>query len=211
VVEHVPEGRRHFELRKLLFEVLQLAFGERATIGSDQFVYWDPTDPKQCLAPDVFVRLGPKDESFQVWKVWERGAPDVAVEILSPNDDRDRNLNEKIEKYRRLGVRELVFFDPERDPPSLRVWDALDGDLVERAVDGLVAPSLCLSATWVVVNDESGALLRLSRDPEGKDLLPTQADLAAQARQAERLERDRRTQAEARVAELEAELRRRGG
>jgi hypothetical protein len=50
------------------------------------------------------------------------------------------------------------------------VWDALDGDLVERAVDGLVAQSLSLSATWVVVNDESGALLRLSRDPEGKDL-----------------------------------------
>jgi hypothetical protein len=163
VVEHVPEGRRHFELRKLLFEVLQLAFGEHATIGSDQFVYWDPTDPTQCLAP------------------------------------------------RRLGVRELIVFDPERDPPSLRVWDALDGDLVERAVDGLVAPSLCLSATWVVVNDESGALLRPSRDPEGKDLLPTQADLAAQARQAERLERHRRTQAEARIAELEAELRRRGG
>jgi len=54
----VPEGRRHFEQRTLLCQILKLAFGDRATIGSDQLVYWDPTDPRQCLAPDAFVRLG---------------------------------------------------------------------------------------------------------------------------------------------------------
>jgi hypothetical protein len=61
----------------------------------------------------------------------------------------------------------------------------------------------------VVLDDESGALLRLSRDLEGKDLLPTQADLAEQARRAERIERDKRIGAEARIRELEAELLRR--
>ena len=29
-----------------------------ATIRSDQFVYSDASDPRKCLAPDVFVKLG---------------------------------------------------------------------------------------------------------------------------------------------------------
>jgi Uma2 family endonuclease len=221
--ELVPEGRRHFEQRTLLFQVLKLAFEEQAAVGCDQFVYWDPTDPRQCLAPDAFVRLGVPDSQFKVWKVWERGAPEVAVEILSESDERDRDLNAKLEKYRRLGVRELVCFDSEREPASLRVWEAVDGDLVERSVDGHVAPSRCLPATWVVVPDaESGAVLRLSRDAAGRELLPTPAEherraaeLAREreeeARRSAQLERDRRVAAEARILELEAELRRRGG
>jgi hypothetical protein len=175
--ELVPETKRHLEQRTLLYQVLTLEFGARAAIGSDQFVYWDPTDPRQCLAPDAFVRLGIPDEPFRVWKVWERGAPDLAVEILSDSDERDRDLAGKLEKYRRLGVRELVCFDAEREPASLRIWGTVDGDLVERKVEGLAAPSHCLPATWVVVSDAtSRAMLRLSRDPEGKDLLPTPAE-----------------------------------
>jgi len=197
VSERVPESKRHLRQRTTLWQILERAFRDHAAIGCDQFVYWDPTDPRQCLAPDAFVRLGVPDDQFRSWKVWERGAPDVAVEVLSSIDERDRDLEAKIEKYRRLGVRELVVFDPEQNPPSLRVWESVDGDLVERSVEGHLAPSRCLPATWVIVPDaESGALLRLSRDPEGKDLLPTPDDL--------------RIAAEARVAELEAELRRRG-
>jgi Uma2 family endonuclease len=202
VSELVPETKRHLRQRTTLWQILELAFREHAAIGCDQFVYWDPTDPRQCLAPDAFVRLGVPDEQFKTWKVWERGAPDIAVEILSASDERDRLLEEKLEKYRRLGVRELVFFDSERDPPALRVWGSVDGDLVERAVDGTLVRSQCLPATWVVVpDDECGALLRLGRDADGKDLFPTPAEL----------ERGKRVQAEQRIAELEAELRRRGG
>ncbi len=203
--ERVPETKRHLEQRTALWQIMKLAFSEQAAIGCDQFVYWDPTDPRQCLAPDAFIRLGVPDDQFPVWKVWERGAPDVAVEILSRHDQRDRNLDEKLEKYRRMGVRELVFFDSEGETPALRVWESVEGDLVERAVDGPLAPSRCLNATWVVVpDDETGSLLRLSRDAEGKDLFPTPAELA-------KLEREKRALAEARILELEAELRRRGG
>jgi len=206
--ELVPESKRHLRQRTTLWQILDLEFREHAAIGCEQFVYWDPTDPRQCLAPDAFVRLGVPDEEFKTWKVWERGAPDVAVEILSESDERDRNFDAKLEKYRRLGVRELVCFDSEREPPSLRVWEAVDGDLVERVVDGLIAPSHCLPATWIVVPDEtSGALLRLSRDAEGRDLLATPAELE---RQNTELERQRRTAAEERNRELEAELQRRG-
>lgn len=198
VAEEVPETKRHLEHKTVLYQVLTLAFGDRAIIGCDQFVYWDPTDPKACLAPDAFVRLGAPDERFDSWKVWERGAPDVAVEILSHIDARDKNLEAKLDKYRRLGVRELVVFDSEREPVSFRVWGRLDGDLVERTVEGLCTPSHCLPAHWAVVPDpRSGSILRLSRDAEGKDLLPTPAEYE-------------RLAAEARIRELEAELKRRG-
>jgi Uma2 family endonuclease len=189
----VPESKRHLDQRTALYQILTFAFRDRALIGSDQFVYWDPTDPRQCLAPDVFVRFGAPDEQFRSWKVWERGAPDVAVEILSAGDERDRNFDDKLERYRRLGVRELVVFDPEADSPTLRLWDAVEGDLVERELDGLTAPSLCLPGTWVIIDD----LLRLAH-PDGAKLFPTPAEY----------ERELRAAAEQRVRDLEAELRR---
>jgi len=198
--ELAPQTKRHLEQRTTLWEILTLAFRKQAAIGCNQFVYWDPTDPRQSLAPDAFIRMGATDNMFDNWKVWERGAPDVAVEILSDFDERDRNLEANLDKYRRLGIRELVVFDSEREPPSLRVWDSVEGDLVERAVDGLAAPSLCLPATWIVVpDDRCGSLLRLSRDAEGKDLLPTPVEHARQGADV----------AEERIRELEAELQKR--
>jgi hypothetical protein len=106
------------------------------------------------------------------------------------------------------GVRELVCFDQEAEPPTLRVWDAVDGDLVERQLDELAAPSHCLPGIWVVVGD----VLRLARLEDGR-LFPTPAEHEREAAERERetaeRERDLRLAAEARVRELEAELRRR--
>jgi Uma2 family endonuclease len=201
--ELVPESKRHLEQRTMLYEILKLAFRERAAIGSDQFVYWDPTDPRECLVPDVFVRLNSPDDLFRVWKAWERGAPEVAVEILSRSDEREADWEEKLERYRRLGVQELVCFDPEVGRSSLRVWAAHDGDLVERVLRGPAAESRCLPGTWLVVDDPAlGATLRLSRGPDDGELFPTPAERAD-------WEHEQRTAAEARIRELEAELQRR--
>src|SRR5258705_12254316 len=73
--EKVGESKLHLELCTLLYQVLKLAFSARASIGCDQFVYWDASDPRASLAPDAFVRFGTADERFRTWKVWERGAP----------------------------------------------------------------------------------------------------------------------------------------
>lgn len=207
----VPETKRHLEQRTMLYQIFKLAFAERAAIGCDQFVYWDPTNPRQCLAPDAFVRLGVRDDMFRTWKVWERGAPEVAIEIISSIDARDRNWDEKLESYRRLGVRELVRFDPECEPASLRIWDAIDQDLVEREAVGRSAPSHYLPGVWLVVEDpEQGSLLRLSHDSEGKNLYPTPAEQLRQAELARQDEAAARAAAEQRVRELELELKRRG-
>src|SRR4051812_5275332 len=161
----VPETKRHLKLRTLLYELLELAFADRAAIGCDQFVYWDPTDPRACLAPDAFVRLGQPDSLFRSWKAWEHGAPHVAVEIISESDERDRDWEAKLSRYRRLGIAELVRFDPDAGQKALRVWDLVDNDLVERELSQLTAASRCLPGFWVVRDaPELGPTLRLSRD-----------------------------------------------
>jgi len=187
----VPESKRHLQLRTLLFQFLELAFAKEAAIGCDQFVYWDPTEPRECLAPDAFVRFGQPDDLFQTWKVWERGAPQVAVEIISISDNSESDWREKLVKYRSLGVSELVRFDPESSEP-LRVWDLMAGELIERA-SAARAQSGYLRGFWVTVEQPGiGLALRLSRNEDGTLLYLTPAEAAEQ-----------------RVRELEAELRRR--
>jgi Putative restriction endonuclease len=198
----VPETGVHLEVRTALYLVLRREIGGRAVVGSDQFVYWDPTDPTKCVAPDVMVRLGEPNAPFPSWKTWERGAPHLAVEIMSSSDARDRNWEQKLERYRQAGVAEVVRFDPEDDDLPLRLWDLVDGDLVERELSGPQA-LLCdaVGFYWYIQHSpQLGHLLRLARDAEGVDVLPTPDEAVEQERAAKEA-------ALARVAELEAELR----
>jgi Uma2 family endonuclease len=203
--EEVPETNRHMELRSALYWSLKRAFGHEATIGSDQFVYYDPTTAKKNLAPDVFVRLGAPHEPFALWKVWERGAPDLGVEIVSSSDAAEDDWNDKLARYRSSGIGEVVRFDPSDSESPLRVWDLVDGDLVERSPED---PNLraceTLGLWWLVAIDEKlGPMLRLTRDREGEDWLPTADEAEAAAREAEAAARE----AEAAARESEAAAR----
>jgi len=227
--EEVPEVKLHLLLRTALFQLIRLELGDRAIVGSDQFVYFDAANPKRCLAPDVLVWVGAPDQLFDTWKVWERGAPHVAVEIVSPSDTPPGPWGEKLERYRQCGVPELVRFDPESRTAPLRLWDRIEGDLVERdlsAPDALHCDALGL--WWCVqANAQLGPMLRLARDAAGRELLPTleeaqaqhaqvaaeqaqvaaeQAQVAAEQAQATAREARARSVAEARVEELEREL-----
>jgi hypothetical protein len=200
----VPESRLHEDLCALLRALLRHAFALQHSVGGDQFVYWDPTDPRACLAPDAFVRLGTPDTRFGTWKVWEWGAPELAIEIVSASDE---SWETKLQKYARLGVRELVAFDAERSPALLRVWDRLEADMVERELSDKPTASNVLPGFWVVVTDAThGPVLRLSHDEAGTKLYPTPTEAESEAR---RMETEARLNAEARVRELEAELARR--
>src|SRR5436190_11777376 len=119
--ETVPETGVHLRVRTALWSMLRLALADRAMVGSDQFLYWDPTDPKQCLAPDVLVWFGAPDRPFSSWKVWERGAPHLAIEVISDYDNRDRPWARKLAAYKRSGIIELVRFDPEDAENPLRL------------------------------------------------------------------------------------------
>lgn len=203
-VEHnVPESKRHLKLRTLLYQIFEHALSDRACLGSEQVVYWNAANPKKSLAPDVFVRLGSPDVVFDSWKTWKRGTPDLAVEIVSDSDSGEAEFESNLARYRELGIRELVRFEPDAAVgQQLRIWDRIQEDLVERQLDGNRIESRTLGLWWVVLADaELQGQLRLSEDAEGLQLLPTAAEAELRAR----------ASAEARIAELEAELRRRGG
>ena len=227
----VPESTRHLQLRTFLYAVLRLAFGHEATVGSDQFVYWNARDPKKCLAPDAFIRRGSPHEAFTSWKVWERGTPELAVEIVSDSDRTDEEWDDKLVRYHELGVQELVRFDPDApEGKRLRAWDRLEGDLVERTIEGDATPCVTLGLYWVIAPVEEFAVgVRLAREADGRELLPSPVEAEAIRREEEaklrqeetkkrqeeakmrEAETKKREAAERRVAELEAELRRRGG
>jgi Uma2 family endonuclease len=211
VDEEMPETGRHLEVRTALYQSLQAAFRETAVIGSEQFVFWDPTDPKARCAPDVMVRLGERDAPFDSWKVWQRGAPHLAVEIISVYDAAEGPWAAKLERYRKVGVRELVSFDADDSEQALRIWDFADGDLVERdpAAPGFRYCAV-LGAYWVVkAAPELGLTLRLARDEQGDDLYPTPDEARRAADDGRRVAEEARRVAEARIRELEAELARR--
>jgi len=199
----VPESTRHLRLRTLLFQFLEHAFAAVAVVGSEQFVYWDPSNPRACLAPDAFVRFGCPNHDFGSWKVWEGGAPHVAVEIISDADAGDSSWEEKLEKYRQLGVSELVRFDPEEPSHPLRIWDFVGDNLLERRLLATGARSQHLGGFWLPVEEPSGGLsLRLSRDEHGLQLFPTLAEHNAHRLGVEA--EARRSEAEARRSEAEA-------
>ena len=203
----VPETQLHFELRTILYQLLSDHLGPTRTVGSDQFVYFDADNPKQCLAPDVYVRLAPRGAPIRSWKTWERGAPEIAVEIISDDDRAPEVWSAKLHRYRQMGVAELVRFDPESlSGAQLRLWNRVDGALVEREVQGSRAPSLVQEMDWVLAPADGFELaLRIATGEENRQIALTRAEARqaeAEARQAEA--EARQAEAEARQAEAEA-------
>ena len=94
----------------------------------------------------------------------------------------------------------------------MRVWDRIDDELVERAVEADTTQCRTLGMQWVVrVIEHASIALRLTEDAEGRVLVLNRAEHAEREREVARLEAEReREAANARIAELEAELRRRG-
>jgi Uma2 family endonuclease len=182
----MSENKRHQLLCEVLRALLRAAVGvSPAAIGSDQFVYFDPADPQRKCAPDGFVKLGVIDWQFPVWKTWEHGTPELCIEILSPSDAEKLTLAEKLERFRAMGVREVVCFDIDAAPGArIRAWDLQGGDLVERVVEGDRTPWKALGLWFVVAPaklHELPAALRLAADSEGATLVATPLEAAREA------------------------------
>jgi hypothetical protein len=161
-------------------------------VGSDQFVYFDASSPKRKCAPDAFVKLGAKQTSFPSWKTWEKGVPELCVEILSPSETEEKlPLGEKLARFLAMGVAEVVAYDVEGEPGArLRAWDLVDGALVERVVEGEATPCRTLDLWFVIApwsQEREHHALRLAQDGRGGSLVATaeERELAALARVAE--------------------------
>lgn len=206
------QSRRHFLMCKALYEVLVAAVGRDSTVSCDLSHYFDAANPERKLAPDGAVKFGVAPEPVDSWKVWERGAPELAFEILSPSDSPERwTFEEKLARYRAMGVLELVVFDADGGTGKrLRVWDRMDGDLVERTVVDEKTPCITLDAFLVVAPvHDLPACVRVARDAAGNELVPTESEARRIAEERLSEETHARREAERKLAELEAKLRER--
>ena len=94
------------------------------------------SDPDTVLAPDfAFVRRDRAEQVGKTKKFWP-GAPDLAVEVLSPGDS-IRKTNEKANEWSEAGAsmvlvvnpkrQTLTVFRPSADPQTLAEKDVLEG------------------------------------------------------------------------------------
>lgn len=181
----MPESGRHGRMCELMYQVLVAAVGPAHTVGADQFVYWDASSPRRCLAPDAFVKLGVPAHLPDVWRTWAQGTPELCVEILSPSDSAEKlTFAEKLRRYKALGTRELVVFNADaKAGRRLRVWDRVRDDFVERIVVNETARCTVLRGVAFVVapDPKLGDVLRLTQDGA---MVPTELEAVARERDA---------------------------
>lgn len=114
-LQKVSPQRDHSLLQGELYIQLKLWAKGRGEVGPEwRFRVEPPGEVRRPLVPDVAYisnqRLRPlSDEELQVPPL----APDVAVEILSP-DDRRADVDDKIRTYLQAGSSLVIAVDPQR-------------------------------------------------------------------------------------------------
>ena len=152
-----------------LIGVLQAFLRKRTDvlISGNQFMYWEPDDPTQVVAPDVYVIFGVSPEPRRTIKTWKEGkAPDVIFEITS-RKTKSEDIRTKRALYEELGVREYFLFDPENDylRPPLQGFQLVEGRY--QPLSGEALSSRVLGVELRIVNNT----LRLFNAATGEMLL----------------------------------------
>ena len=169
-------------------------------------VFSSTTEPP--VVPDVFVSLdtAPRapstDKRNRSYFVWEHGkAPDLAIEVVSNREGNE--LGEKRRRYARMGIEHYVIFDPLHclGETTLSAFELGSGRRYHPIKPWFEELGLGLVEWEGVYEDMAERWIRW-RTRDGA-LLPTGAEHAALARQAEA----RADDAEARAARLAERLR----
>lgn len=230
VEEPVPESAWHdrcLELVKALLDAWALGTGRDAAVFRDIAIRARREKPRVGWNPDVcLVEPAPSGaRELESMRLWDHAPPRLAFEAVSPHHPY-KDYAVIPEKCAVAGVTELCVYDPllagprtQGGPWLLQLWRRAPDGGFERlhAGDG-PAHSSTLGA-WLVP-DRAARTLRIAGLADGGEPWLTAAELAdarrllaeereRQAEERERLAREREERALRRVAELEAELRRR--
>src|SRR5215470_372727 len=233
----LPMAETDFQRKPLIYavEALDAYFRHRPDVyvSGNLFLYYEEGNPRAVVAPDVFVVFGAIKRDRPSYFLWrEPKAPDFVLEITSKST-RSEDQESKPQTYAQLGVREYVQYDPTGDylkPPlqGLRLVAGIYEPLpvTTRPEGKLVLYSAVLELELHVEDGQlhfyaagTGQKLLTHREAEQARLQAEQARIQAeqdrvQAEQARLQAEERANQeavlrqaAEARVAELEAQLR----
>ena len=204
------ESDTHEDVRAYAVRALRIHYAARPGFyaASDMGLLFERGNPVAVMAPDLLVSFGAGDRRRPSYKLWQEPVPDLVLELLSPNNWR-RDVEAKPGLYEALGVREFWLFDPiSRLPRAVNGWH-LDAGGSYAPVPALPDGG-CRSSVLGLDLVAHGDGFRF-RDPATGVLLADHVEEAAARRAAETaLQREAaaREAAEARVAELEALLRR---
>ena len=138
-------------------------------VGGNLFLYYEKGNPKKCVAPDVLLVRGVAKWDRRIYRLWEEKPPALIFEITSDKTwSEDQDFKKGL--YERLGVTELVVFDPYEDYLNPR----LQGYRLDRGAYRPIRPnadgSLDLQTVGVTVRAE-GERLRLVDTASGEKLL----------------------------------------
>lgn len=217
-----PMGETGFHVATILhlIGVLQAFFRKRndVLVSGNQFMYWEPDDPSQVVAPDVYVIFGVASPTpRRTIKTWEEGkAPDVVFEITS-RKTKTEDIRTKRALYEELGVREYFLFDPENDylRPPLQGFKLVSGRYVPLGGETLHSELLGVDLRVVegelrLFNAATGELLL--DEAESAEKIEEQTEKIEEQterieKQAEKIEKQAK-QLEAKTSELEEARRR---
>ncbi len=204
----LPLAENDWQLRAILdaFGALDLHYLDRPDVyvSSDLLIYYEEGNPRQSVAPDVFIVFGAAKHKRMVYKLWEEPkAPDFVLEVASKNTWAE-DLGRKRSLYADLGVREYWLFDPKDEyfDPALQGLSLRDGlyrPLPALAENGVrTIRSRVLGLDLCVENE----VIRFREPGTGKYLHNNLAEATKALTEANAA----RMAAEARIAELEAQL-----
>ncbi len=109
-----PAGRRHGEVAGRIHRLLVLHDADGAVLSAETG-YRLARDPDTVRAPDVaFVSEATLERSRQADEPYFPCAPDLAVEVLSPNDAW-AEIERKVRDYLTAGGRAVWIVDPARE------------------------------------------------------------------------------------------------
>jgi Uma2 family endonuclease len=80
-------------------------------VGGNLFLYYEKGRTEKSVAPDVLFARGVGKRNRDIYLLWEETVPALIFEITSRRTRREDTRTKK-DLYERLGVAELVLFDP---------------------------------------------------------------------------------------------------
>ena len=169
--------------------------GQSVYVASNLLVYYEEGIPQRFVVPDNFVVLGCDPKLRRVFKTWEEAkSPDVVFEVTSRSTKQD-DESFKPQIYERIGVKEYFLYDPTNDylQPPLQGY-RLQGEEAFVAITANKDGSLACKTLGIRLRLDNHDLVMC--DAATGDVLLTEAEAERAAREA----------AEARAAELQAEL-----
>ncbi|MEM6425080.1 MAG: Uma2 family endonuclease [Cyanobacteria bacterium P01_D01_bin.128] len=188
--EPVAETFVHLYAMLITLEVLrQYLAGQRATVLSNQFLYYAQGFPKLRVAPDVMVIFDVEPGGRDNYKIWEEGQTPAVVFEMTSQGTQEQDQSFKKTLYAQLEVQEYWLFDPKGE----WIADKLEGYRLQGEEYVAIANGISQQLQLRLAVEET--LISFYRLDTGEKLLiPEELATALAA------ERQRRTELEAELA-----------